>query len=429
MNPQATELNSIISSKSPAISRMLSEKGKEIFFPKSGIMAQSIQAKGKKFNATIGIALEEDGSPMRLASIAEKIDLIPSQVFPYSTSFGNLELRKNWKKLMLEKNPGLKGREISLPVITNALTHGLSIAGYLFIDQGQEVILPEYFWGNYRLIFVNQHGAEIKTFEMYKDGGFNVEAFAETLKGGKSKKIVCLNFPNNPTGYTPSQEDMQSIVAEIKKSAEAGNDILVLIDDAYFGLVYENGIEKQSIFSYLTDLHENVLAVKIDGATKEDYVWGFRVGFITFGIKNGTPELYDALVNKTGGAIRGNISNVSNLSQSLVNTAFESSTYKTEKKEKFNLLNRRYEMVKKVLTEKPEYAEYFEALPYNSGYFMCIKLKKGLDGNDVRMQLLEKYDTGTISMNDIVRVAYSALPTDSIPTLFSNIYSACRDLV
>ena len=35
----------------------------------------------------------------------------------------------------------------------------------------------------------------------------------------------------------------------------------------------------------LVDLHPNVLGIKLDGATKEDYVWGFRVGFITFGFK------------------------------------------------------------------------------------------------------------------------------------------------
>ena len=38
--------------------------------------------------------------------------------------------------------------------------------------------------------------------------------------------------------------------------------------------LYEEGIEKESLFTYLCDLHENVLAIKIDGATKEDYVWG-----------------------------------------------------------------------------------------------------------------------------------------------------------
>ena len=46
-----------------------------LFFPKKGILAQTADAKGKKINATIGAALEEDGTPMRLNSIAKKIDV------------------------------------------------------------------------------------------------------------------------------------------------------------------------------------------------------------------------------------------------------------------------------------------------------------------------------------------------------------------
>jgi hypothetical protein len=38
----------------------------------------------------------------------------------------------------------------------------------------------------------------------------------------------------------------------------------------------------------LCDAHPNILAVKLDGPTKEDYVWGFRVGFLTFGIRDAT---------------------------------------------------------------------------------------------------------------------------------------------
>ena len=60
--------------------------------------------------------------------------------------------------------------------------------------------------------------------------------------------------------------------------------VVVLIDDAYFGLVFEPGVYTQSIFTELSDRSPNLLAVKIDGATKEDYVWGFRVGFLTYGI-------------------------------------------------------------------------------------------------------------------------------------------------
>ena len=49
------------------------------------------------------------------------------------------------------------------------------------------------------------------------------------------------------------------------QSAQAGNRIVALLDDAYFGLVYESNVAKESLFAALADLHENILAVKLDG--------------------------------------------------------------------------------------------------------------------------------------------------------------------
>ena len=428
MNPQAEELNKLIIKANPAIMGMLSEKGKAIFFPKKGILAQTAEAKGKKINATIGIALEEDGSPMRLKSIACNIGLDPKDVFPYAPSFGKPELREKWKEMMYEKNPSLQGKEISLPVVTNALTHGLSMAGYLFVNPGDKIIIPDFLWGNYRLVFENPFNAEFVTFPTFEGNNFNIKGFEETLSKNQGKQIILLNFPNNPTGYTITEEEAKKIVDIIKKSAESGNKVVVIIDDAYFGLVYEEGILKESIFSYLADIHENILSVKLDGATKEDYVWGFRTGFITYGVKcsENQKAVYSALETKTAGAIRGSISNAPHISQSLVLNAFTSPSYKEEKKEKFMILKKRYETVKKILEEHKEYGHVFETLPFNSGYFMCMRLKDK-DAEEIRQKLLEKYGTGVISIGDMLRIAFSATPTEQIPKLFENIYDACKE--
>ena len=48
INQQAEELNNIIKQDNPVIYNILSDKGKAIFFPKQGIVAQAIEAKGKK---------------------------------------------------------------------------------------------------------------------------------------------------------------------------------------------------------------------------------------------------------------------------------------------------------------------------------------------------------------------------------------------
>ena len=427
MNPQAESLNNIIKKESPVVYELLSKKGREIFFPKKGILAQTAEAKGKKINATIGAAIEDDGTPMRLKSISDEINLSPESSFPYAPSFGRPDMRNKWKEMMPEKNPALKGKTFSNPVVTLALTHGLNMLGYMFINEGDSLCLSDLYWENYGLIFENAYGAEFDMFTLFEGEGFNDTSFRDRMLSGPARvRRVVLNFPNNPSGYTPVEEEARRIVSIIKESAEAGNRILAILDDAYFGLVYEPGVEKQSLFSYLCDLHENVLAVKVDGPTKEDYVWGFRVGFITYGIKNGSQELYTALEQKTGGAIRGNISNAPNLSQSLLLNAYNSTEYENEKTEKYNTLKGRYDEVKSVLARKSEYGDFFRPLPFNSGYFMCVKLREGIDGEAVREVLLNEYSTGIINLDNIIRIAFSAVPAELVPELFENLYQACR---
>jgi len=428
MNPQAEALNKTIQEANPSVYELLSDKGLNIFFPKKGILGQTADAKGKKYNATIGAAIEDDNSPMRLSSIEKMLNIEPEKVFPYAPSFGRPDLRKQWKEMIYEKNPSMKGSEISLPVVSNALTHGLSIVGYLFGNSGDSILLSDLYWGNYNLIFSQWYNTSFETFKLFNGNGFDLDSFKSSmLDSPVGKKLVILNFPNNPTGYSPTKDEAVQITAIIKEAGEKGNKIAVICDDAYFGLVYEEGIETESIFAKLADLHENVLAIKLDGPTKEDYVWGFRVGFITYGVKGGTQALYEALAAKTAGAIRGNISNAANVSQSLLMSAFTAETYAAEKQEKFIILQARYKKVKEVVAN-PKYSPLFKALPFNSGYFMCLDIAEGIDGEELRQLLLSKYDTGVINMSNVIRLAFAAVAEKDIEGLFENIYNACKEL-
>jgi len=105
--------------------------------------------------------------------------------------------------------------------------------------------------------------------------------------------------------------------------------------------------------------------------------------------------------------------------------AYNSENYEKEKEEKFNLLKERYDEVKEVFKDK-KYEEFFSALPYNSGYFMCIKLKNK-NAEDIRQKLLEKYDTGVIAMGNLLRLAFSSVAKKEIKQLFENIYNACKE--
>jgi len=421
-NPLAEQANAELSANGCSVLSMLSERGKAIFFPRKGILGQGAEAKGKEINATIGTALEDDGSPLVLDCVLKSLNL-PKQAFLYAPGFGNSDLRKAWKEQIVRKNPSLAGKAFSNPVVTCALTHAISCAGYLFLDPGDEVIIPDLYWDNYELVFVNSCGAKIRTFNTFKDGGFDTEALKKALSESKSqKKVVLLNFPNNPTGYTATEKEAVEIAKILTDCANAGNKVVALLDDAYFGLVYEDGVTKESLFSKVLDASENLLAVKLDGPTKEDYVWGFRVGFMSFGFKGATEAQLKALEDKAAGVVRGNISNGPSISQRILLAAFQSPEYLQQKAEKFAILKKRYDIIKQVLADHPEYKEAFEAMPCNSGYFMCVK-PKGVDAELLRQKLISDYSTGTIMLSGLIRVAFSAVPTDKLGKLFENIYN------
>ncbi len=429
MNPLAKLLNDTIQKENPHVYDMLSTLGQQIFFPKVGILSQSAEAstKATKFNATIGIALENK-QPMHLKVIQDTLSAYaPKDLYPYAPPAGKPELRTAWRAKMLEENPSMQGKTFGNPIVTNALTHGLSIVADLFLDAGDRVIIPDKNWENYELTFGIRRGAEMVYYPLYNnDGSFNAEGLKASILAQKDigKAVVVLNFPNNPTGYTPNVAEGESIIAAILAGAEAGINVVVATDDAYFGLFFEDSLQ-QSLFGQLSDLHPRVLAIKIDGATKEEYVWGFRVGFITYA---GVSEsLLSALEQKTTGIIRASISSSSHPSQTFILKALQSPEFHQQKLEKFDIMKKRANLVKQVL-ESGKYTEVWDYYPFNSGYFMCLKLKKA-HAETLRQHLLNQYGVGTIALGDTdLRVAFSCIEDTNIEELFETIYQGAREV-
>lgn len=422
MNKLAIGLNKALGSAA----EFLSKAGKRMYFPYGGILGQSGEAKGCEINATIGMAFEEDGSPLVMKCFGDNLKL-DKKAFLYAGSFGLPKLREQWKEMEFKKNPSLKGVKFSNSVVTNALTHGIRIVAELFADTADELVCPDLFWDNYELIFQDAVGCKVRHFNTFKKGAFDAEAMKKALLAPGQKKILILNFPNNPTGYTATIEDAKKIVAAVKAAAKAGKKIVIVCDDAYFGLVYEKGIHGESLFAEFATLDKNVLAVKLDGTTKEDYVWGLRVGFISFAFKGATDEQLKALEAKAAGNVRSCISNSSSIGQHLAIAAFADKGYAKQKKEKYAVLKARYLEIRKILKAHPEYAKNFEAMPFNSGYFMCVK-PIGVDAEKVRKQLIAKYSTGTIVLSGLIRLAFSTIPKAKLAKLFANVNAAISDL-
>ena len=429
MHELANELNTAL--KGTIVDEMFSAVGRRMFFPK-GIVAQADEAKKKatRFNATIGMATT-NGKPMHLSDIYNQFaesSLTPGQVFSYAPGGGDPELRELWKTEMYRKNPTLQGKKFSLPIVTGGLTHGLSLLAQLFFEEGDTLVVPDLAWDNYELIFAHQVNSTIKEFPFYTEtGAFNVEGLRETLSSIPGKKArVLLNFPNNPTGFTPSKSEMKRTKDMLVQLAQEGMHLMVISDDAYYGLFFEEETEKESLFSYLCDAHENIFAVKADAATKEEMVWGFRIGFVTYGSKALKAEHLDALNKKTLGIIRSTVSNCDRPGQSLILKAMrDGKNYHADKAAAFAEMERRYRIIAKVL-KKYEGSDLLKPYPFNSGYFMAFKCKGSSEV--LRKLLLDSYQIGCINIQDTtLRLAYCSVECDKIEELVDLVYQAAGE--
>lgn len=423
----AQELNTALEDSSLGI--MLSDLGQRIYFPK-GIISQSAEAKklGKTANSTIGMACL-GGKPLILPSIQKELpNLSPGEAVAYAPTAGDQELRELWKQKIIEKNPDLTHKTFSLPVVVPGLTAGISYLCDLFLSENDVLLAGDPSWDNYALIVAARRNAQLLQFPMFSGKGFNIDAFRAVMnEESKMGKIrVLLNFPQNPSGYSPTIDEVKEICEIIRQAAEKAY-VMIWCDDAYFGLNYEQNIEKQSLFAFLADIHEKVIAVKIDGPTKEDYVWGFRSGFLTFAGKGLEEKHYDALTKKLMGIIRSSVSCVATPSQSIIKKVLKNPQIRAEKEAFFKILEERYRKVRAFLDTKQNHP-VLEPLPFNSGYFMSLHCKT-VSAEILRQKLLNDHGIGIIAIdNETLRIAFSSIDAELIDTVYETVYSAAEEL-
>jgi aspartate/methionine/tyrosine aminotransferase len=165
----------------------------------------------------------------------------------------------------------------------------------------------------------------------------------------------------------------------------------------------------------------------VDGPTKEDLAWGFRIGFLTFASPALGAEQYAVLENKVTGGIRSLVSNSNRLAQSLLIRALQSASYRDEKAQTFRILAERYHEVKRILA-KTAVPPGVRVLPFNSGYFMTIEIAEG-SSEELRKRLLLDHGVGTIASGDrYLRIAFSSIDVEKLEDFFRILFRAVLHL-
>ena len=136
----------------------------------------------------------------------------------------------------------------------------------LFINKGDEVVVPEYSFIIYR-IYSRMFGAKVR---YAKEENFTPSVKSIMNCVNKKTKIVFLANPNNPTGTYLNKREVLKLRKKLR------SDILLVIDDAYFEYIkdpeYSSGID-------LFSKSENVIVTrtfsKIYGLAGLRIGWGY----------------------------------------------------------------------------------------------------------------------------------------------------------
>ena len=427
-------INRDLKQQAPVLFQTLSPLGQQAFFPPD-IPFQAQEARGTTYNGTIGVFTDGHGQAVPLPSMAAALELSPedqNRAFLYSPLLGVPEVRDGWRGWQRGAQGDLAPTEdqpSTLPVVTAGLTHGLSLAADLFGGPGRVLAVASPFWGNYRQIFTLRTGTEVRTAPGYLDGAYDPLAVASILADlpAGEPALALVNFPSNPGGYSPTVAERQQLRDSLLREAER-RPLVVLCDDAYSGLVFAPGVPNRSFFWELAGAHEQLIPIKLDGATKEFAFFGGRVGFFTLGLEL-SPAAQAAFDNKVQCLVRSTIGSPGATSQLVLMQALRASTVVDEVTAIRDTALRRYEAVQPALAALDD--KLLRPLPFNAGFFVLMQLAPGvdLDPHEVRRHLIAEYDTGIVAAQpNYLRVALCSVAAAALPEMIVRIERAVGEL-
>ena len=187
----------------------------------------------------------------------------------YSKPSSGLPEVKAAAQRKLQRENGLS-YEPSQIIITAGAKDAVQMAIVTALDPGDEVIIPSPYWVSYpeqvklaNAVPVFVPGDEVHGFELTV--GQLEAAITERTR------MIILNSPNNPGGFTYSPQKIEQIAEVVR-----GKDILILSDEIYDRLTYGD-VTHRSIAATGPDAFGKT--VTISGGSKTYAMTGWRIGF------------------------------------------------------------------------------------------------------------------------------------------------------
>jgi len=232
------------------------------------ISAKAAQLKAEGVDiVTFGVGEPDFDTPKHIKDAA--IMAIEQGFTRYTPAAGTMELRQAvCDKLKRDNELSYTAEQV---IISNGAKHSLTNAFMTILNDGDEVIIPAPYWLSYSEMVKLAGGVPV-IVTTKKENHFMLSE--EELQGAYTEKTkaIVLTSPSNPTGMVSVLEDLQRIADfAIEK------DIIVISDEIYEKLIYDEGKKHISIASLGKEIYDRTIV--INGVSKSYAMTGWRIGF------------------------------------------------------------------------------------------------------------------------------------------------------
>ncbi len=360
-------------------------------------------------NASLGALMGDDG---RLAVMPVVFDALravdPRQAASYAPIAGPPAFLAAARRDALGSATPLFERSVAVatPGGTGALHHAL----VNFLEPGQSVLVPHFYWGPYATLATHTR-RKVATFPMFDArGGFDLAAFDAALQQtltAQGRALVFLNFPcNNPTGYSLDAEEWRGVADALARAAERG-PVTALIDLAY--AAFDSGISELWARA-LAPINDRVTLLAAWTASKSFTQYGARVGTLVAA----TPDDAERarIQNALTYSCRGTWSNCNHLGMLAITAVLTDAALReraeVERRELVALLDSRVTAFNRAARDAG-----FEYPRYEGGFFVSVFTP------DAKRTVAACAREGVfvVPQDGAVRVALCSTPTPDVPRL------------
>ncbi|AUD62089.1 hypothetical protein BK010_00160 [Tenericutes bacterium MO-XQ] len=229
-------------------------------------------------NASIGMFFDEDRKISGMPAVSKALRELPDMsVMPYPAVDGGKAFKDNVISWTFGEYEQRIREEMYVDACATPGGSGAIASTFSVYSKPNDYIFVSNIRWQYDR-FADRAHVRLYEHNMFKDEGFDLESFDESLRELckiQKQVIVIVNDPcHNPTGYTLSHYEFKRIVDILNKYDQ--NDIVFLYDVAY--LEYTSETDNRIKVLELLTLKEHVMTVLAFSGSKTFGVYGLRLG-------------------------------------------------------------------------------------------------------------------------------------------------------